>query len=164
MGFFRYSRDFFGWRSRLLTDEQASRGQPAIGNQKNVCAKSLRRRRRLWALNDRRGDLCCPAHGWRTPQPGGWPGQSREDSGNAGVNGQGMRNFATLHCAWESDARVRSRWSHRERPTWRRTMQMRVSPHGSAQEEPAAGCLAHRLRCEPCGPCRTRGNLEGICR
>ena len=25
---------FFGWRSRLLVGEQASRGQPAIGNQK----------------------------------------------------------------------------------------------------------------------------------
>jgi hypothetical protein len=50
------SRDFFGWRSRLLTREQAGRGQSAIGNQKNVCAKPLRRRWRLWALNDRRGD------------------------------------------------------------------------------------------------------------
>jgi hypothetical protein len=68
---FRYCRDFFGWRSRLLTREQAGRGQSAIGDQKNVCAKPLRWRWRLWALNDRRVDSRCPAHVWRTPEPGG---------------------------------------------------------------------------------------------
>jgi hypothetical protein len=69
-------------------------GQSAIGNQKNVCAKPFHRRWRLWALNDRRGDSGCAAHVWRTPNQTVWPGPSREDSGSAGVDEQGIRRFA----------------------------------------------------------------------
>ena len=67
----RIEQRFF-WLAIAATDrEQAGRGQPAIGNQKNVCAKPLRRRWRLWALNDRRGDLRYPARGHRRPEAGG---------------------------------------------------------------------------------------------
>jgi hypothetical protein len=151
-----FSRDFFGWRSRLRMHELAGRGHSAIGNQKNVCAKPLHRRWRLWALDDRRGDLRCAAHGWRTLDPGGWPGPWREASGKAGVNGQGMRGLLALCCARESEARVWSRWPHRGRPTWWSVVRVPVSAHGADPVALAAGCQAcrqvARLRCGPMWP------------
>jgi len=63
-------RGFIEWRSRPLTRKQAGWGQSAIGNQKNVCAKPLRRRSLLWALNERPGDSQDLAGGHCTMEPG----------------------------------------------------------------------------------------------